>query len=523
MPRPNGRGTVTPASRIVATYDYVDEKGELHYQVVRKEPKAFLQRRPNGADGWHWGRGEARRVLYQVPEVIAAVLADDPVWIVEGEKDAEALRDLDQVATCNSEGAGKWRDEFADAFRDARDVRIIADDDAPGRAHARDIDGSLRKVGANARLFLAAEGCNDVSEHLAAGHALEDLREWRGEDEPQQSVVVVRLDGVRPEVVEWVWPGRLPRGKITIFDGDPGLSKSTTSLDLAARVSTGREMPDGSPGVEGGVVILSAEDGLADTIVPRLRAAGADLSRIRALTAIRTEHGERFPELPHDLDHLEDVVREVGAALVIVDPLMAYLGGDVNSHRDQDVRRALAPLAAVAERTRAAVLIIRHLNKAAGASPLYRGGGSIGIIGAARVGLLLARDPDDEDKRVLAVSKCNLAREAPALRFEIQETPDGAPRIRWLGTCEHSPASLLASPSAAEGDGRLDEAKHFLSVELEAGRVNAREIYKAAREAGISERTLKRAKADLRVESVKGDFGGGWFWEAPKRANEVNA
>ena len=182
-------------------------------------------------------------------------------------------------------------------------------------------------------------------------------------------------------------------------------------------------MPDGEPGEDrepAGVVILSAEDDLRDTIRPRLDAAGADVDRVLALEVVPdVEGGERLPTLPIDAHYILTAVRLMGACLVVVDPLSAYLGVTINSHRDQDCRRALWPLAKLAEETGAAVVVVRHLNKGNASNPLYRGGGSIGIIGAARLGLLVARDPDNGDRRVLASTKCNLAKLPASLGFAL--------------------------------------------------------------------------------------------------------
>ena len=343
--------------------------------------------------------------------------------------------------------------------------------------------------------------------------------EWpdRAAGEPTRTVLV-RMADVVPERVEWLWEARIPRGKVTVLDGDPGLGKSQTMISVCACVTTGAPMPDGSAGVPpADVVVCSAEDGTADTIVPRLLAAGADLARVYTLT-IADESGERTIAIPDDLAHLEDAIVARSAALCIIDPLMAHLPATINSYRDQDVRRALAPLAALAERTGCAVVVIRHLNKMAGGNPLYRGGGSIGIIGAARSGLLAAVDPDDatETRRVLAVMKSNLAPIAPALAYTIEsvtvESPAGliaTSRVTWGEVTEHTAAQLLAAPANDDDRSAIRDAEQVLLEILAGGPVPAREVQAAARQAGISERTLDRAKAARNVVSKREGFGAG--------------
>lgn len=232
---------------------------------------------------------------------------------------------------------------------------------------------------------------------------------------------IVPLSKVEPETVRWLWPDRVPLGKLTLLDGDPGLLKSTLTLDLAARLSRGASMPDGSvPEIEGpaGTVLLTAEDGLADTVRPRLDAAGGDAEWVAVVKHVPTADGDL--RLPHVEDTLElgRALDTVDANLLVVDPLMAFLPPEVNSHRDQDVRRALAPLAELADDTGVAVVAIRHLNKSGGSNPKYRGDGSIGLIGAARSGLLVAEDPDAPDtRRILAPTKANLSEPAPSLAY----------------------------------------------------------------------------------------------------------
>ena len=335
---------------------------------------------------------------------------------------------------------------------------------------------------------------------------------------------VVRLSDVEPERVTWLWDGYLPLGKQVTLDGDPGVGKSTVTLDIAARVSTGSPMPDGTAPVKGAVLVLSAEDGLADTIRPRLDAAGADPAQVITITSIASHgpDGERYSRpvsIPGDLPAIEDVIAANGVVLVIVDVLMAYLSGDVNSHRDQDVRRALHVLSGVAERCGCCVIVLRHLNKASGGSAMYRGGGSIGIIGAARAGFMCGTDPDESGHtRVLACVKSNLAAEPPALAYRL--VPDelrGCARIQWEGISDHRAATLLSEPAGEdERDDRTErgEAADWLTGYLidNGGEATPADAKKAAREAGIAIRTLERARTKARVRLKRSGFPARTVW-----------
>ena len=365
---------------------------------------------------------------------------------------------------------------------------------------------------------------NECGTEVDSGHDLELMPPDHDVDSPQKGACVVRLSDVEPESVEFLWQGRIARGKLNIVEGDPKTGKSTLVLDLVARVSTGPAMPDGAmlPG-PAGVILMTAEDGLADTVRPRLNAAGADCSRIIAWEGVpvRDEEGnqitERPPSLPKDLELLESLIREHEAALVVVDVLNAYFGADVDGHRDQDVRRALMPLAKLAERTGAAVLVIRHLNKSSGSNALYRGGGSIGIAGAARSILLAAVDPDDISgtQRVLAVTACNVAAPVPALAYRIVSAEEqGCARVVWDGPSEHTSGSLLAPNADADERTIRDDAATFLEDYLSTGRQPAAEVKKAARAAGIAERTLDRARKGANVLTSREGFGPGavYYW-----------
>ena len=259
------------------------------------------------------------------------------------------------------------------------------------------------------------------------------------------------LSDIKSEKLHWLWEKRIPRGKLTILDGDPGLGKSLLTLDLAARITTGRAMPDGTPGVKGNVILIALEDRAADTIKPRIEAAGGDPSRIRLLDTVHStnrETGETLwsPFILSNSSHFDTLVKityKTLPKLVILDPLMAILGSRVSASYDQKVREHLSYLALMADRANCAVLIVRHLNKGNSENPLYRGGGSIGIIATARTGLLVARHPSDENKRLLVSIKNNLSEKPDNLTYQVIANADGIPSIQWLGTNNLPVASIL--------------------------------------------------------------------------------
>ena len=350
-------------------------------------------------------------------------------------------------------------------------------------------------------------------------HLIDDAKPF-----PEKPPLVgVLLSEVKPEKVVWLWKNWMPLGKITTFDGDPGLGKSLLALEITARITTGRPLTGDDVGVSGGAVILTAADGLADTVVPRLMAAGADLSRIVALRYAPDKEGEKtVSNIPVDIPVIQSAIERVKAKLVVVDVLMAYLPSDTNSYRDQDVRLALAPLAQLADRMGVAFICIRHLTKAPGGNPIYSGGGSIEIIGGARAGMLVARDPDNPDVIVLAQTKSNLGPPMPSLTYQIEPNGDGIPRTVWKGNSHQTATSLLAVARDEEERGAMAEAKDFLRDELFGGAKRQSEVKAAARQAGIADATLRRAKHVLGVKSCKIGLGMGgeegksyWVWEFP--------
>ncbi|HEV3260770.1 MAG TPA: AAA family ATPase [Gemmataceae bacterium] len=309
---------------------------------------------------------------------------------------------------------------------------------------------------------------------------------------------ITPADQVVAQPVSWLWPGRIPLGKLVIMDGDPDLGKSMLALDLCARLSTGRPFPDGRPGPgTGNALVLSAEDTAADTIVPRLQRLGADIPRVFVWQRERDD--EVWPwRFPAHVDRLDDALRLTDARLAVIDPIMAFLDDSVVCASDQSVRRVLSPLMQLADKHRCALLMHRHLNKHGGSRAVYRGLGSIAFVAACRFAMLVGRDPLVPGRCVLAQVRNSLGGPQPSLAYQLTAADGALPTVDWLGTTPISADELLAGAAHA-GNGPRDQAVVFLEQFLAGGPRTSRDIWQAARKAGLSARTLQRAKQGLGI------------------------
>jgi hypothetical protein len=323
----------------------------------------------------------------------------------------------------------------------------------------------------------------------------------------------------------WLWRRRIPLGGAVILAGQEGLGKSTVAIDVAARATRGELEGDLRHPVS--VVYVSAEDPEETVLVPRLVAAGADIGRVHFP---RIEGLIGGLALPRDLDELAAEMLRVGARLLVLDPFSVHLGGEaMDAHKERDVRRALAPLAATMQQLEAAAIGIMHWNKAPSMVALDRVLGSRAFTAAARSVLGVGPDPDDPDSRLLVVAKSNFGPAGtPALSFAIEERlvddPEGGfpietSAVRWTGEREGVLASDLLRSESEEERGALAEACRFLTVVLNDGRVDAKDVEAARTAAGISTRTLERARRKLGVvtEPVKDADGRiiGWTVRLP--------
>jgi hypothetical protein len=334
---------------------------------------------------------------------------------------------------------------------------------------------------------------------------------------------LIDLTTITPRPIDWIWPGRLGRGKLTELIGEPDLGKSLISIDLAARVSTGRAWPDGTKGCRGRTILMTAEDGLDDTVVPRLIAAGADLAMVSVLRMASRGGVEHLVTLDKHRDILERALRDFDATLLIIDPLSAYLG-DVDSHRDAALRGVLTPFADLLDRTRVACVGLLHPPKQA-VNLIYFASGSGAFTAQARVVLGVGKDPADESgaRRLLVKIKGNLFGDVPTLAYRVV-VPDGeTATLEW----EPQPVDgvsardVLGLVEEREEHSARQRARDFLHTFLADGPRYASDVFEHANADGIARKTLHRAKDDLGVTSYKtgqpGKTGQAWAWGLPNQ------
>lgn len=346
----------------------------------------------------------------------------------------------------------------------------------------------------------------------------------------KSKAMTVRMSDVQPEPISWLWPERIALGKITLIAGDPGLGKSLLTATMAAIVSKGYPWPlDDAPSLIGSVVLLSAEDDPADTIRPRLDAADADCGRIHVLQAIRDTDTEgkstqRVFSLKRDTATLEELLPTLpDCRLLVIDPISAYLDG-TDSHNNGDVRGLLAPLAKLASDHHIAIVLIQHLNKSSGGSAIYRAIGSIGFVAACRAAFAVTKDQNNPARRLVMPVKNNLAKDSTGLAYSVITAENGSPVIVW----ESDPVMMTADEALSPSDSNeektdTDWAVEILEIALANGPVSAVEVNKEARQAGISQKSLRRAKERLGIKPKKSGFDTGWVWSLPQHEDALKA
>ena len=313
---------------------------------------------------------------------------------------------------------------------------------------------------------------------------------------------MIRMSEVQSQEIEWLWYPFIPYGKLTIIQGDPGDGKTTMVLNLAAKLSKGEALDENMKVTEPvNVIYQTAEDGLADTVKPRLELAGADCERIIVID-------ESDKSLSMVDERLEQAIVRTGARLLILDPIQAYLGGGMDMNRANEARDMTKKLGALAEKTKCAIILIGHMNKASGNKAAYRGMGSIDFFAVARSVLLVGRVEGESNTRAVVQIKNNLAAFGHPKAFALSE--DG---FKWLGDYEITVDEVLGgiTPKA----NKMEQSKQMLRELAETqSAVLSNEIFDRANELGISKRTLENAKKELGVQTRK--INNAWYWELDK-------
>jgi len=342
-------------------------------------------------------------------------------------------------------------------------------------------------------------------------------------------LVVHCAANIQPERVEFLWPGRFAIGKQSLIAGEAGLGKSQITISMVATVTTGGQWPCGEGlAPRGSVILLCAEDAAGDTIVPRLIAAGADLTKVQIITAVRDDNGRgrRAFNLQSDLQHLEAEIKKIGDVnFVVIDPISSYLG-KVDSHVNSAVRGVLEPVSEVASRLRVAIVSVTHPPKGTGSTAINRFIGSIAFVAAARAAFMVTRDPDDADRRLFLPVKNNLALPGKGLAFRLEQRIVGDPGTDIVASAvawESSPIDMTADAALQAVDAKASsnasptaEAGEFLKEFLATGSVPQSEVKAAAEGNGFSWATVRRAKKRLGIQATKDGMEGGWLWVLPK-------
>jgi hypothetical protein len=531
----------------VALWTYHNDIGEPVGMVARWDTPKGKEIRPVSRTeaGWAIAAMPSPRRLYHLPDLLTR--SEEQVYVVEGEKCADALAGLGLLTTTSAGGA-KAANMSDWSPLAGRNVVVIPDHDEAGVNYASDVAGILLKVtpaptvrvvrlvdawpnlpkgGDVADLVESGESGNSIKTKLAA---LVDASALK-----LAGAILVCLADVAPREIKWLWPGRVPMGRITLLVGRPGEGKSFLTCDMASRISAGTPWPDGSDCPAGSVIFISAEDDPGDTIRPRLDAHHADVRKVHLLSAVRRMGSDGMVHevlfTLADVEVLESALKAVpDCRLIVVDPIGSFLGGDTDAHRDNEVRSVLAPVAKLAEKYGPAVLVVAHRRKGAGSIADDLALGSRAFTGIARAVWHLSRDNDNKARRLLLPGKNNLAPEGNGLAFSIVGDPAA---LAW----EQDPVMMSADEALAlengnGGDGQKpgpepdaqNQAADWLASELaDLQEHPVKEVKEAAEGAGLAWRTVQKASQRLRVKVQRASFGGGCVWRLPTIKTPVSA
>jgi DNA polymerase bacteriophage-type len=515
-----------------AFYYYKDASGAPYLRVERTTTKNFFQFHMEGGR-WVKGAPAGPKIPYHLPDLIAAA-PDVPVWITEGEKDADNVAALGLITTTNPGGAGNWCADLNKWFKGKQTAYLLQDHDEKGRQHTAKIAAALQHIIAEIRTVLFSElpPKGDVSDWIDAGGTREQLlaRAKAATRWVPDGYTLVRASDIVPRAMDWLWRGHILRGSQKLLTGIPGGGKSQIHCAFVAYVTTGAAWPDGCNGASpGNVIMLTAEDCLDQTIVPRLIAAGADRDRVYILKKIRRDNKERMFLLGEDIDELDRMITKVGEVrLITIDPITAYMG-KLNSHLATDVRGQLGPLADLAERTDVAISAITHPPKHTSQRAIDHFIGSQAFIAAARIGHMAIAEVDEDEngnrvpsgRSLFTNPKNNVSRKMSTLAYRINEKQinDGikAAYVTWEEIVDVTADQAVAAATPSKNKEASSVTMFLLDI-LANGPVPAKRIEERAAQRGFSKDQLDRAKKKMSIVAFKepGVLDGQWIWALPQ-------
>ena len=383
--------------------------------------------------------------------------------------------------------SGKALRQFLSERPDVERVFLCLDADKAGEDACKRLAALLPDTVSVTRIQPCMKDWNDVLVHRAE---IPNRNYFKSivlkEPSKPETVKIIRMSDVEPTPVEWLWKPYLPFGKLSVLQGNPGEGKTYFAMHLAAACTNGKLLPNMERMEPFNVIYQTAEDGLGDTVKPRLIEAGADLDRVLVID-------DSEVQLTLSDERIEKAIIENNARLVIIDPIQAYLGADVDMNRANEVRPIFMRLGQVAQRTGCAILLIGHLNKAAGMQSLQRGLGSIDIAAAVRSVMFIGKLKHDPTMRILTHEKSSLAPPGASLAFSLGDESG----FRWVGEYDITADEML-SGIEPQRETKTQQAKDLICTLLAGGKqVLSEDIDKAALERGIPGRTVRDAKREL--------------------------
>ena len=520
----------------VALHVYTDESGEVLYWRIRCKHPVTKEKwiRPMWLSPAGYKLSEPEfpngKPLYGLHRLVSN--PDKEIWVVEGEKKADELNKLGLITTTS--GGATSADSTDWGLLRGRTVRIWPDNDDPGKSYAKEVTDKLKGMGFIVscidveKLGLGPkEDCVDWLEaHPNASsadiEALPNLTSQQEEDAAIQSkfklaVQITCATDIKPKPIDWLWEGWLARGKLEVFAGMAGTGKTTIAISLAATISNGGSFPDNSRSPVGNVLIWSGEDSPEDTLVPRLIAAGADLSKVHFIGDVKDGDVTRSFNPAIDIVSLNHAAARIGKiSMLIVDPIVNAVAGD--SHKNSEVRRALQPLVDFGEKMSCAVLGISHFSKGTGGKePLERVTGSLAFGALARIVLATAKITEGEtSKRIFCRAKSNIGLDDGGFEYTLeQKEVEGCPGLSssyvvWGEPVKGSARELLAEPEVENADGSNDHSVASWLQNLlkdEGGSLDRKDVMKAAQAMGYKERTVHRAREKIGATIQQDGFG----------------